>query len=420
MPDNNQQFTPAWNGSNQVAVTYGQAITLQNIVIDRTTQLQARLGIYNFMPLTNKNTYNITTINVGGLLLKADACTLSDGGAITSTNRDLTPCVVAMAEDVCDTNLMSSAFMAAKNYLDNQGSETYGAWATVVERLATQTIAMHNKSLLALAIAGSSYGAGASSGSGNYIWNANLGANANRRTAYNSQRDRCEGLLYKIAQVTASNVALDESEGGFVVANYTGGNFDATKVLTLFDNLMLGAPDLLKTYMEAGIVNTNDGVERQAIWWVDGKTHNAVVRAYNAAAAEASQNRGGRIHRIELPNADPMKTSQAVYKIDNVWVIPVTEQNVFDSMLTGWLAFGYLTLTGVLSIGMSFSRMPFEAYDFATNTISSGSAAINIQDLGATDNKKVGTYSLVAKSLVVADVTDYDLVYGMQAFIKPA
>jgi len=172
--------------------------------------------------------------------------------------------------------------------------------------------------------------------------------------------------------------------------------------------------------MEAGIVNTNDGVERQAIWWVDGKTHNAVVRAYNAAAAEASQNRGGRIHRIELPNADPMKTSQAVYKIDNVWVIPVTEQNVFDSMLTGWLAFGYLTLTGVLSIGMSFSRMPFEAYDFATNTISSGSAAINIQDLGATDNKKVGTYSLVAKSLVVADVTDYDLVYGMQAFIKPA
>ncbi len=412
---------PAINSTgNVVAVQYGSALALQKVLIDRTSPLQAILGVYNYMALNTKAKYDITTIDVGGLVLKADSCNMTDGGAITSTNREVEPCDAAMAEDVCSTTLMSAAFESARPYLDGDGT----AWASfeeVMTRIATQAISVSSKSLMALAIGGGSYG---NAGTGDFAYNTGKGAITNRRAAYVAQKGLCDGLLVKLAAasgVTVSPTTMTEANGAFVDGNFTGSAYNADAVLPYYDYLAANCTDTLKVFVETGATVTSDGVERYPILWCDPKFHNAVSRAFFAQNADAAKNGprgGGRITTKEIPSGDPMKIGRLVYMIDNTYVIPVSEQSVFEEVLTGWYSFAYLTVTGVLNVGMNFSSFPFQAFD-GTNT-GVTRAAIDIQDMGQTNNKQKGLYSLTGKFLVAADISDTNLVYGSQAYLIPA
>jgi hypothetical protein len=207
-----------------------------------------------------------------------------------------------------------------------------------------------------------------------------------------------ESHLNDSTLITAGNISTDGT-------TYTG----ATKtVVELYDeNLAAAKAPLRNAVVEGGVGGF--GFDFYPLWIISPSIYNALDLEWKAQKESATINEP-RISVMEMPTQTSRGTRNIrVFMIDNTVVIPAREASAYHQYLTGTAHFCYLTISGCIQLGSSFSRIPV-----------AGENDVSVMVQQSTDAEDLGTFKFLSHALMGAAINDTDYLAGHYSYAEPA
>ena len=366
---------------------------------------QQRFGIYSYMRLNHLLQYKIHYPVGSPLLIQPhDSCAWTPQGDFRMASETISPFPMKINVEQCYDETFNSTFEA---FMEWGGDATVSMSAGGVEITnAMVDMIMGLGTLGARAV----LTAGGNLLTGNLKFASNLSTNL--QEAYVRSAGTGNGWIQLLRSMKAQspdkyshldNPLVAEADVSNDTHEYTG------DVIALYDARVAASPHKLKSAVKRGGRGGFGGVN-VPIWLVSPAIHDRMYHAKLDQDAQVAQNATRiRTEVVQVDNGRSGTSPMVIYFIDNTAVIPVDEIEVFEEYLQGTAYFDYLTFTGVIQLGGSWSALP-----------NRGSTDVALRIQRSERNEDYGKTTYLSHMLGAVGLNSREYIAGGFEFFEPA
>jgi len=362
---------------------------------------QSTFGVYSYMQLTSELTFRIHYHTATPFLWQSHKnCSWTPTGTISMDQMEITPCKAKLNEQFCYDEYFNSTYKA---FLQWSSNPTIGFSAA-----GQQANDMLVRTLMKNATLGARMTLTAGKLHDLSTIEFNNGVSTRIEDAFRQTAGTCKGWI-ELAVEMALTPGLEHLDGGYIKPadiSADGKDFvgDGRDIVGLYDEIFADCPDPLRDALIEGGVGAF-GNQFWPMFLVGLPEYRAVDTAWKAQKLNPLQNEP----RITRRPFEFEGRTLHVFFIDDTVVIPITEVSQYDKYLTGTSHFAYLTLSGVVQLGGSFSDLPRV-----------GQAEVSVMMQMSLDAEDYGTHKFLAHSLMATAINDTDYLCGSYAYATPA
>lgn len=357
---------------------------------------QSQFGVYSMMQLNTLGKYNINYVMGNPFMWQPhNSCNWTPLGTVETGQNSIEPCKVKVNAEHCYDTLFESFFERGLQWngsgrigLTPFGNELIDTVAETLVKNAT----LGNRLLLT---AGQLFDSTAP---------LKDGVPLTIQEAFARTVGSCQGWLELLkTQGAVDGLGHLDDENIIDSGDISADGKTISNALAIYDRNVAAAKDQL---YDAMIIGGVDGFFNNAmpIWLVSPSFVRAVEAEYRTiqAATAVTEN------RISFETFQYGGRSINVWKIDNTYVVPISDVSNYTRYMDGTYHFCYLTLSGVIQLGSDFASLPVQNENEISVYIERSTRA---QDL----NK---TYFL-SHGLVATAINDTDFIAGNQVYATP-
>lgn len=363
---------------------------------------QQNFAIYNYMQLTKDLKYKIHYMEGLPLMWQShNSCSWDPMGSVEFGSKEITPCKAKMNVENCYDEMIDTIYKA------------FLSWNNGTSNFDPQYIPVVNEFVRAIG-ANATLGARLTLTAGQLYdgvteqFTADLSNNI--QDMFKKSVGVCQGWIDLLEDSASTYSWLDGSfiDAGDISTDGTQWVGDSRTVIDLYDEILAGAPQpLYDAIIEGGIGGF--GAQFYPLLLVSSSVYRAIDLEYKAQRATTATNMP-RIEVEQFTTQTPRGTRPVnVYKIDNTYVVPIHEPNHFTKYLTGTSHFAYLTVSGVIQLGSSFSSLPI---------VGGGDVGMLVQISNQAED--LGKQKMVSHALFGTAINDVDFIAGNHLYVEPA
>ena len=346
---------------------------------------QQMFGVYGYMKLTRYLKYKVYYPVGSPLLWQAhNSCTWSATNTLSIGEMEIDPVRTKINEELCTIDTTTEVFRAWNEW-DGSAEAAVSAQGMAMTDALTKTM-----------IANATIGAQAQLVAGKVLAaeSVSSGTSSALTTAFGYTKNVVTG--YVKAAITAGG-NLNDTTNLITAADITSSVYTGD-VLDLYDAYVAQANAKLKMAVQVGAqFNAATGSATYPLWIVSESIFNAIYAKYEELKSSPMQNE----MRIKAVTALFQGVEMTYYKIGNTIVVPEYAATAFTAVTDKKIHFAYLTLSGVIQFGCSFTSIP---------DIDQENVAIRVQ-MG-TRNQDAGLVTFLAHALQAAAINDSDYITG--------
>lgn len=366
---------------------------------------QSLFGLYSYMELNRLGKFTVTTVSGSpGIWGELNGCTLLETGVLKFGEREITPIPIYSLATWCSLSAYDKVFKTvlewtnggeiseeSRNKIWNVFVKELMANATLSLRITLTINKLHDLSNVA------TYASG-------------VDATRQAQLTHVSANNSLVGLFAAIdAAYVSDNVKyahLNYGKGTFIVAgDFVNKKFQGNIVAKL-DELIEEAPDKLASLINSGGMETAGGKDFTAVIGVSNSYMSAFAAEYRAQKSQAVTN-DTRITREQMTVGGRTK---AVYFLDDMPVVPMTEVCGLDDMFAVGTHIMGIFGAGVLQLGSSFAAIPDNVEDNQVGYVVERSNTIQSmgQDANGINQYEMGRYKAMSHALGANAIADTD------------
>lgn len=367
---------------------------------------QQQFGMYGYMRLTKNETYRIHYVKGTPFAWQPhNSCAWTPLRTLSVASDEVTPCRVKLNEEQCFyEETFESIFNSVTNWNGTSPITLDEAGTRIMNEMLRAITANATEGARATMVAGGLFDL-------NAIEFAE-GVPDSTREAFLRTANSCNGWLALANQAALlpgnghlSNGLILEADISADGERYTG------NVMTLYDAYVAAAPAPLA---QAVIRGGASGIIRpmNLLWIVSPSIFAAVYTAHLAQSVLAAQNMP-RIEKVVGSVATPRGPSPITYYVidGQTIVVPADEVNTYEAYLTQRTHFAYLTVSGNINLGGSFSGIPM---------LNGGAPNVGLLVQQQTaDVREYGKMFTVAHALMATAFADTQYITGDQLTVVP-
>lgn len=367
---------------------------------------QDMFGVYSYMRMTSSLKYKIHYPSGTPFKWQThNSCAWTPLGTLSMNTKEIEPCKAKINEQFCYDEFLEGAY---KSFLTWERNPTVGfsqAGVTAVNELARTIVKNATIGARMTLVAGQLFDPDTVT--------YKEGTPSNIQTAFSRTAGTCKGWI-ELCIETSAIPGNEHLQNGLIVsgdissdgATWTGaatGGF-----VNFYDAMVAAAPaELKQAIQEGGIGGFSDIYYPMII--VSGSIYAGAYNDYLAQNEAVAQNKP-RIERraFQLTTERGARTVY-VYFIDDTVIVPAHEVGMMEQHLVGTSHFAYLTLSGVIQMGVSFANLP-----------KLQNAEVGVMMQVSEDAEDYGTHKFLAHALFATAINDTKYITGDYAFATPA
>jgi len=349
---------------------------------------QQAFQMYGYMKLTKDLKYKIHYIEgYPHLWQPHNSCAWTPLGVFEFNNIEIEPCKSKLNLEFCNDEFYNDLFRAFHEWNNSPQVGLSQAGQVAVSQLIESVMNNATEGSRLMLTAGKLFDLSSVV--------IEPGTATKLENAFRLTADTCRGWIQLCRQTGAlvGHGYLDQS--ALFITSGVGQNIsnDGTQftgsVLTLYDNIRTNAKQALRTAIISGGVGAN-GRAFFPLFLCSGSIYE---RAYNEWLAMKATPIVNEMRLSSRSISAANQTVEVMFIDQNIPIIPVTDVDYYDRLLTGTSHFAYLTISGTIQLGTNFANIP---------EVRNGRVAIAIQqptDLDKNEKTLFKAHQLTATAL---------------------
>jgi hypothetical protein len=367
---------------------------------------QQNFGVYSYMTLTKKLKYKIHYMEGLPLLWQPNnSCSWSPMGGVQWGNKEIIPCEAKMQVENCHDELYTSVYESFLNW-ERSGRVNFDpAYIRVVNEFVN-TIGKNATLGARMTLTAGQLFDGVTE-------TFKTDTATNIETMFKTSVGVCQGWIDLLIDTAAADATKSHLDGGYVTtddisADSTQFVGDSRDSLALYDQILAASPQpLYDAVIEGGIGGF--GPQFYPLFLVSPSIYRKIDLDYKAQRSATATNEP-RI-RKEAFTVQGVRGARTiyVYMIDETVVVPIHEPAHFTRHLTGTPHFAYLTVSGAIQLGSSFTSLP---------VVGRSDVAMMVQFSDQLED--LGKAKMASNALFATAINDTDFICGDYLYAEPA
>lgn len=363
---------------------------------------QSQFGVYSYMRLNSELDFVIHYPSGSPLVWQVhNNCAWTPTGTLQMNQLTMTPCKAKLNEQRCYDENFNSSYKAFSEW---DSGATIGMSAKGVE---------HTDMLTRALVKNATLGARSTMVAGQLFTTSNTtfeeGVDIRLSDAWKKTSNTCKGWI-QLAQETSTQTGKDHLDGDWITSadissdGKTWVGNAGRSVVDLYDEIRTNAPTALQdAILEGGVGGF--GNTFYSLFLVALPEYRNIYDTWIAQKEAVAQNE----MRIMRETFTYQGRTMYAYKIDDTYVIPVSETSNYTKYVTGTAHFAYLTISGVINLGANFADLP---------KVNESEVAVMMQM--SENAEDYGTMKFLAHSLMGVAFNDTDYIAGDYLYATPA